>query len=497
MAVTKKQADETRWTLGKETDATGSPIQDRTDLVQRSYVATSFAVDENGDKAASDSLRAGFSDTFGELSGLWGDGGITMEVPEGEGLLPIMEGLLGDTAPVSTAQPNKTLVPAATLLTTVTDATTLYFQATGDTTVNVVDAAALNAAITIANNLSEYDTAQALTVTPSADPDNTGADIVINYTDGDGISQSGTLSFDDDTAQTFDLPANSTITSVTATAADWTSSQTLTITTPILTVTVRSPNFNRPGRLHFVFSAAVPNVETIRVKGLRKVGISTKDWLLMDETVDFGTDVTSDKYFMRILSIELLDADGDTVTATTETLTLTSEPGGYATVVKVADAILPNYTIEAEVADVPRLITGAKFVGGTINNEGTLNVELDVLAERVDRRRTVESGFAEKFTSTMEDNPTEFPEVSIGFFTGVGGYLESLTGMRFCLIHHLSLSLTTTNHPMRKMVRFSALKQNGRGVGTLPVQWLRDTRQGIALPMFIRNGIKSFAITRR
>ena len=423
MAVEKRQADQTRFAIGKETDATGSPIQDRTDLTQTSYVATSFTVDEDAEKVQSDALRAAYADVFGELNALWGSGGIALEVPEGVGLLPIMEALLGDQSPVSTAVPSKTLFTVADVL-DVTATTPLYFQEAGDTTVNVVNAAALNAAITIANNLSEYDTAQALTVAPSADPDNTGADIVINYTDGDGISQSGTLSFDDDTAQTFDLPANSTITSVTATAADWTSSQTLTITTPILTVTVRSPNFNRPGQLNFVFSAAVPTAETIRVKGLRKAGISSaNDFIRMEEDIDFGLDVDSTKYFARILSVELLDASGDTVTATAETLTLTSVPGGFETVVKVADAILPKYTIEAEVAGVPRLIQGAQFVGGTINNEGTLNVELDVLARRVDRRRNVDSGWDEVFTTVMEENPDDFPFVSIGFFTGIGGYL--------------------------------------------------------------------------
>lgn len=439
--VEKRQGDETSWTLGRETASTTSPISNKTDLEQRTYVATSFTVDENGEKAASDSLRAGFSDVFGELNGLWADGGITMEMPEGEGLLPIMQALLGDTAPVSTPLPEKRLVTAQAGTTFTTAASTTFFADTAVAAVTVLAGGVLTSgtsfelgndasfatATSLRDDLNSYSEAQTLTLTASAAPD-TATTIVINYNE-DGEDKSESIAFSaTDTSGTFTLPANSRIVNVGYTLAHWTSSQTLGIATgaTIANNLARRPDFNNPGQLRFVLSAAVANGK-ITIKGLRKVGISSaKDWLIKDEVITLdatGTEATSEVYFSQIVSIAIVDSDGDPIPAGT-TVTISSVPTGNSTVVKVQDAILPNYTIEAKVADVPRLITAAKFIGATINNEGTLNAELNVLAERSDRRRTVTSGFAEKFTTTMDDNPTEFPEVSIGFFTGIGGYLE-------------------------------------------------------------------------
>ena len=635
MATEKLQADETRWTLGLETEATGSPISDKSDLEQRSYVATSFTIDEDAEKAQSDALRAGYSDTFGELAGLWGSGGITFEAPEGEGLLPVMKAIMGDASPVSTAVPNKTILPASTPLTkhvvaganlfgagnktildnmsqyeqlvfleisttgatlidtavdgtvvmtydvngTETDLTTTFTDANKATpqdkslpanakvvkvtttgfsagtfdieakvevlaqhdlttasptlsssldtypqavvlkvvpssattltaantpgtititytvtgvsgnqtktlsfadavktvsqnvflpanstlssiaiagfsagtvdidgvfplldadffantdTVDVIVVAGADidsSSITVADDLGGYNKAHTLTVSPSEDADltssGTPATIVIAYNQ-DGEAKSGTLSFADSvktTAQTFDLPANSKVTSVATTG--WTSAGKLDITAPIASNLVYSPDFDNPGQLRFQCTTANPDGE-IKIKGLRKVGISTKDWLLLDEDHEFGatgtTDVTLDKYFRTLNSIEILNSDGDALID--GTITLTSVPGGYDTVVRMADRILPKYTIEAEVGGIPRLIEGAQFIGATISNEGTLSIEADVLARRVDKRRTVDSGYNEKFTSTMEDNESEFPFVSVGFFSGIGGYLE-------------------------------------------------------------------------
>ena len=486
MAVTKKQADETFWTLGQETASTTSPISDKTDLVQRSYVATSFTVDENGEKAASDSLRAGFADTFGELNGLWADGSINMEVPEGEGILPIAQAILGDQTPVSTAVSEKRLVSAVGV-NTVDDAT--YFTDTTTTAVKVLDDGDLTTGTSFApltatntsgilDDLNSYTRALTLTLTASAVPNNatdiiinynedgesqsatiafattattgmfslpansrltsveytagdwtgsqtldidvdlaikvlddgdlTGgtsfaplddlnsdtrafiltltasavpnaaADIVINYDQG-GASQSGTVSFTtSDTSQTFDLPANSRITSIGYTAANWTGSQTLDIDAAATNATslIRSPDFNQPGKLNFVLSGAISDLATIRVNGLRKVGISSRDWLVQNEDIDAngtGTDFTSEKYFRTINGVDFLDSSGNAITSAI-TVTITSQPGGYETVVKVADEILPKYTLEAEVAEVPRLVTGARFVGATINNEDTLEL---------------------------------------------------------------------------------------------------------------------------
>ena len=634
--VTKRQADNTSFAFGQETPATGAPISDRTQLVQRRYVATSFALDEDAEKVASDALRAGYSDVFGELNGLWGSGAIALEVPEGEGLLPIAQGLLGDRNPVSTLQPNKTLLPAGTPLTkhivagenlfgqgqkqvldnmrqyaqavalevstdsatlidttvdgtvvlrydvngtetdltttftdankatpqtaslpanakvvsvrttgfsagtfsiaakivvvdghtlttaavtvaddlsthpqamivtlapnsaaalttattpgtvtftytvtgtsgsqtkvvsfanaVVTDAQTIelpanatitgiavagfsagemdidasfemldtsFFQNEDDIDVSAVKGQTLNATIAVADDLIAYTRASVLTVSPSEDADLTAAatpaTVVINY-DANGESKSGTLSFADavkTTAQTFDLPANSEITSVTTTG--W-SGGVLDITAPVSAELVYSPDFNRPGRLRVECTTENPD-GTIKVKGLRKVGISSKDdFLIMDETLELSAtgsatiDVLLDKYFARILNITIADADGEPLAD--GSVELTAEPGNYETVIKVADQELIEHTIEAEVGGIPRLCRGVQFVGGTISNEGTLSVELDTLCRRVDKHRTVEGGWDEKFISTMETHSDEFPFVSIGFFSGIGGYLE-------------------------------------------------------------------------
>jgi len=637
MAVEKKQADSIRWTFGQETAATGSPISDRTDLQQRSYVATSFTVDENGEKIQSDSLRAGYSSTFGELNGLFADGQISMEIPEHEGLLPVLQGILGDRNPVSTALPSKTILPAGTPLTkfvchnqnlfgqgnkqildnlnqysqamnitispssaaliksttpgtvvivhedssgtettitktfasaalttdqtatipanqkvtkvtttgfasgtfeiaaevpivaahdltttaitlsdtlsthpgavililTPTNDTTLtsaetpgtvtftytvsgttgnqtkevsfantvktaaqtielpagttlvsaavagfsagnmdidatfplmdkgFFQNKDNVDVSVVKDSMITGTIAVADDLSGYDTAQTLTVFPAENADlsnaATPATVTINYNE-DGTSKSGTLDFTDGVktdSQTFSLPAESTITSVTT--AGW-SAGTLAITTPIAGELVYSPDFNRPGQLRIQCTTQNPSGE-FRVRGLRKVGISsTNDLIQMNEDLALTsagsqtTDITMDKYFARLLSIEIDKEDGEPLAL--GTITLSSVPGKYSTVIKVADQELPKHTIEAEVADIPRLIEGAQFVSATINNETTLSVDIDVLARRSDRRRTVEGGWDEKFVSTMQEHSDEFPFVSIGFFTGIGGYIE-------------------------------------------------------------------------
>lgn len=624
----KAQADESSIIIGIETDATGSPVSNRADMVQRRYGATEISIDEDSEKVSSEELRAQYAETFGELASLWGTGSFTMQIPEGEGFLPIAQAVLGDQSPVSTAIGNKTVLPAGTPLTkhvisgesligqadkqildtlgrfaqaatlritltsaaliavatpgtvvvrydvngTETDLTatfantvlttpqtvslpanakvvrltttgfnagtldveavvvivdghdlttaavvlsnnlstynqafnarvqlasatgagtvtftytvnggaaqtvvltfatgaltdpqfapipanatiagiavagftagtadidavfplleTSFFDNNDTLAVGVVRAQDLTATIAVADDLATYTGAHTLTVSPSEDATaTTDGTVTIVYTT-DGTAHSGVLTFASGaltTAQTFDLPADSTITDVAT--SGWTDGE-LDITAPISGVLVYGAEFEQPGRARFTFTDAKPNGQ-IRIKGLRKVGIATKDWLHLDEDLELdatGTVVVSTKYFRNIINAEVLDEDGNLDVS--GTFTLTSEPtkadgtSAYKTLVKVADRVLDNYTLEPEVGGIPRLVERAKFVGATIDNADTLTVACDILAGRVDHERSVESGFGDAFVATAEQHPTEFPFLSTGFFTGRGGYLE-------------------------------------------------------------------------
>ena len=425
--VERRQSEKTSFVLGREDENTGSPITDRTQIVKRRYVVTSWNHDENSEKEQSDSLRAGRADVFGEDGFLWGDGNIEIEIPSESGFLDIIQGVLADPAPVSVAVPDKTLVAAGTDLSAIVAAD--YFSDTTDVTVKVIDAQKITDADakTIAENLSAYPEELTLTVTPDSDADLTSAStngtIVITYTDAEGESQTLTLTFADaskTTAQMTKLPAGATVTEVESTG--W-SAGTFDITTAIAGNIVRNPDPDRPGQLRFEFSEANAGGQVI-VRGVRKVGLASSDTLPMREVLKLSetTDVTLEKYFHRINKIEIKDKDG--ADFSTGTVEITAKPGGYETTLKTVNDEFPGWTLEPEVGGEPWVVTKGVPIGAEIAIGDNIRATIDILSNRVDKRQTIEGGDEEQFQSTAAQHPSEFPFVGRRFFSSYGKYLE-------------------------------------------------------------------------
>ena len=431
MATQRRQAEKTSFIFGREDPNTGSPITDRKQIVKRRYVVTSWNHDENSEKEQSDSLRAGRADVFGEDGFLWGDGDIEIEIPSESGFLDIIQGVLGDPTPVSVAVPDKTLVPAQTDVSDIVAAD--YFSDTTDVTVKVIDAQKITDADakTIAENLSAYREELTLTVTPDSDADLTSAatdgTIVITYLDAEGASQAITLTFADaskTTAQMTKLPAGATITEVESMGWD---AGTFDITTAIAGNIVRNPEPDRPGQLRFEFSEANAGGQVI-VRGVRKVGLASSDTLPMrevlklSETADETTDVALEKYFHRINKVEIKDKDG--ADFSTGTVEITSRPGGYETTLKTVNDEFPGWSMEPEVGGEPWVVTRGVPIGAEIAIGDNIRATIDILSNRVDKRRTIEGGDAEQFQSTAAQHPDEFPFVGRRFFSAYGKYLE-------------------------------------------------------------------------
>ena len=431
MGVERRQAEKTSFIFGREDPNTGSPITDRKQIVKRRYVVTSWNHDENSEKEQSDSLRAGRADVFGEDGFLWGDGDIEIEIPSESGFLDIIQGVLGDPTPVSVAVPDKTLVPAQTDVSDIVAAD--YFSDTTDVTVKVIDAQKITDADakTIAENLSAYPEELTLTVTPDSDADLTSAatdgTIVITYLDAEGASQAITLTFADaskTTAQMTKLPAGATITEVESMGWD---AGTFDITTAIAGNIVRNPEPDRPGQLRFEFSEANAGGQVI-VRGVRKVGLASSDTLPMrevlklSETADETTDVALEKYFHRINKVEIKDKDG--ADFSTGTVEITSRPGGYETTLKTVNDEFPGWSMEPEVGGEPWVVTKGVPIGAEIAIGDNIRATIDILSNRVDKRRTIEGGDAEQFQSTAAQHPDEFPFVGRRFFSAYGKYLE-------------------------------------------------------------------------
>ena len=431
MGVERRQAEKTSFVFGRENENTGSPITDRKQIVKRRYVVTSWNHDENSEKEQSDALRAGRADVFGEDGFLWGDGDIEIEIPSESGFLDIIQGVLGDPTPVSVAVPDKTLVPAKTDVSAIVAAD--YFSDTTDVTVKVIDAQKITDADakTIAENLSAYPEELTLTVTPDSDADLTSAatdgTIVITYLDAEGASQAITLTFADaskTTAQMTKLPAGATVTEVESMGWD---AGTFDITTAIAGNIVRNPDPDRPGQLRFEFSEANAGGQVI-VRGVRKVGLASSDTLPMrevlklSETADETMDVALEKYFHRINKVEIKDKDG--ADFSTGTVEITSIPGGYETTLKTVNDEFPGWTMEPEVGGEPWVVTKGVPIGAEIAIGDNIRATIDILSNRVDKRRTIEGGDAEQFQSTAAQHPDEFPFVGRRFFSAYGKYLE-------------------------------------------------------------------------
>ena len=431
MATQRRQAEKTSFIFGREDPNTGSPITDKKQIVKRRYVVTSWNHDENSEKEQSDALRAGRADVFGEDGFLWGDGDIEIEIPSESGFLDIIQGVLGDPTPVSVAIPDKTLVPAQTDVSDIVAAD--YFSDTRDVTVKVIDAQKITDADakTIAENLSAYPEELTLTVTPDSDADLTSAatdgTILITYLDAEGASQTITLTFADaskTTAQMTKLPAGATVTEVES--MGW-SAGTFDITTAIAGNIVRNPEPDRPGQLRFEFSEANAGGQVI-VRGVRKVGLASSDTLPMREVLKLSEtgsetmDVALEKYFHRINKVEVKDKDG--ADFTTGTVEITSKPGGYETTLKTVNDEFPGWTMEPEVGGEPWVVTKGVPIGAEIAIGDNIRATVDILSNRVDKRRTIEGGDEAQFVSTAVQHPSEFPFVGRRFFSAYGKYLE-------------------------------------------------------------------------
>ena len=427
----KKTGGKTSFVFGRENENTGSPITDRKQIVKRRYVVTAWSHDENSEKQISDSLRAGRADVFGEDGFLWGDGDIEIEIPSESGFLDIIQGVLADPTPVSVAVPDKTLVPATTDVSDIVAAD--YFSDTTDVTVKVIDAQKITDADakTIAETLSAYREELTLTVAPDSDADLTSAatdgTIVITYLDADGVSQTITLTFADaakTTAQMTKLPAGATVTEVESMGWD---AGTFDITTAIAGNIVRNPEPDRPGQLRFEFSEANAGGQVI-VRGVRKVGLASSDTLPMREVLKLSEtgsetmDVALEKYFHRINKVEVKNKDG--ADFTTGTVEITSKPGGYETTLKTVNDEFPGWSMEPEVGGEPWVVTKGVPIGAEIAIGDNIRATIDILSNRVDKRRTIEGGDEEQFQSTAAQHPDEFPFVGRRFFSSYGKYLE-------------------------------------------------------------------------
>ena len=436
--VERRTAEKTSFIIARETETTGSPVTDRKQAVKRRYVITAWNHDENSEKQQSDSLRAGRADVFGEDNYLWGDGNIEIEIPSESGFLDIIQGVLADPNPVSVAIPEKVLVPAGTNVSeVVADG---YFSATGNVTVKAVDGQALSGteAKAIADSLAAYSDALTVTVAPSsaaalADT-NVAGTIKVSYQDAEGKTQTTTLTFENSavtTAQTFKLPAGAELRKVVATGFN---AGDLDITVEVAANLARNPNLDRPGQLRFEFSDENAGGQIV-VRGVRRVGLASNDTLPMRETFQLSetgnktTDVTLTKYFHKISKVEIKAADGSDFT--TGTVEVTSVPGGYETTLKTVNDEFPGWTLEPEVGGEPWLVTKGVPIGAEIEVGESIGATIDILSNRVDKRRTIEGGDEEQFISTAEKHKTdgpngtpEFPFVGRRFFSGYGRYLE-------------------------------------------------------------------------
>ena len=206
--------------------------------------------------------------------------------------------------------------------------------------------------------------------------------------------------------------------------------------------TATNPDDGKSGRLEFTFDTAtdLPATGFIRITGLRKGGILDRHVFRHSETIDVAqriadgeitltTDaITSYKWFHQIRSIEVLDSNKAAMT-TSGMVGIISKPKSYVSSFELKQADINRLTAEAELAGIPHKLTNLIIAAATLNvAAGGNNLEVNVLGERMDELRSIESDIAlEQFTSTREehenDDPNPFPLVDPDFFPGFGGYL--------------------------------------------------------------------------
>ena len=183
-------------------------------------------------------------------------------------------------------------------------------------------------------------------------------------------------------------------------------------------------------------------------EGVRKVGLASSDTLPMrevlklSETAGETTDVTLEKYFHRINKVEIKDKDG--ADFSTGTVEITSKPGGYETTLKTVNDEFPGWTMEPEVGGEPWVVTKGVPIGAEIAIGDNIRATIDILSNRVDKRRTIEGGVTRSsFQSTAAQHPSEFPFVGRRFFSSYGKYLE-INDEAVIAMRHRSPSRITT-----------------------------------------------------
>ncbi|MDE0400951.1 MAG: hypothetical protein OXL96_24420 [Candidatus Poribacteria bacterium] len=438
MAVRQIKAEDTSMVFGR-----GPNITDRNDLVKkanrkiREYLVTSWEHDEDSDLLENQALSPGRAGVSDEINFLWGSGPFSVQVPSEDGYLDLVQALLNDPKPVSVAIPDKTLVAAKTKVSDILAEN--YFT---HTTIAVVADQALSGAgaKTIANNLSDAAAVSALTVTPNSSAgltdSNTPATVVIDYTDADSAAHKITLTFPDTAktvAQTAPLPAGATITSVKTTG--WNAGN-FDITAALTGNAARNPEPDRPGQLRVKYTGDLSG-HTLLIRGVRRVGLGSKDTLPMRESIELGADVRTEKYFHKIHTVEVKDENGVVVKTFKDdadhTIEVIAEPGGYETTLKVVNDDPEGLTFEADVGGEPRVVSRGIVIGGEIEIGDTIGATYNLLSSRVDKRQTIEERDEPQFTSMMakdrDEHPTDleardFERVTSRFYSGHGRYLE-------------------------------------------------------------------------
>ena len=437
----RRQAEKTSFILGRETAST-SPLKAITDLVEirkidgkppsqttyRRYVVTAWNHDENSEKQSSNALRAGRADVFGEDGFLWGDGTIEIEIPSEEGFLDILQGVLGDPKPVSTAVPTKRCIVAETYADVKADGFFTAEAAIDHTVAALEDISNGNSDVPVFDNLASYPSL-ALQVTGklsnSPTVSNAGGQARIDYTDINGEVQRATLTFPKNSegdAQQATLPAGAVLTTIGTRRIQ---SGNIDITVSVAANLARNPDPDAPGRLRFTIGTADADGGKVVVCGVRKVGLATSDTLPLQEEIPVADKAgIAENYFHKIDAIEILKSDGAPLDDSV-TVDIQSEPGGYATVLQTVNDEFQGWTLEPEIGGEPWLITRAVPIGAEIEVGETIGATIDLLSNRVDKRKTIGGGVKDDFIPTPQktENADKFAFIGRRFFSGYGRYL--------------------------------------------------------------------------
>ena len=110
-----------------------------------------------------------------------------------------------------------------------------------------------------------------------------------------------------------------------------------------------------------------------------------REVLKLSETDSETMDVALEKYFHRINKVEIKNKDG--ADFSTGTVEITSKPGGYETTLKTVNDEFPGWSMEPEVGGEPWVVTKGVPIGAEIAIGDTIRATIDILSNRVDKRR--------------------------------------------------------------------------------------------------------------